>query len=240
MEETHTIPGIKFVNGFFWGVLVLAIALALLILVIPASTFLAYSNYLQIIASLAGAVAFFVLWNRSEKQFLLLAGTAFLLWGVSNIGWYIYALTGQRSLVFPSIIDAGIIASIFLLAAAYKKGLPDKTHAPWLSLSGIIACLIIPVVVIFFTGMSAATLVLLLYFLACGGLLLTGLNHSLMEHPVLLVGTLFFAVAFLIYPLREMFFASSTILSVIGTFVSAGFALIVLGLVQYFVQEETT
>ena len=47
----------------------------------------------------------------------------------------------------------------------------------------------------------------------------------------MLVGTILFAIAFMVYPIRETFFLVNPYLNLIGVFVIAGFSLIVLGLV---------
>ena len=70
-----------------------------------------------------------------------------------------------------------------------------------------------------------------LYFIACGSLILIGLIHSLSDYPAILAGTLLFAIAFMVYPVRETFFLVNPYLNLIGVFVIAGFALIALGLV---------
>ncbi|PKL58873.1 MAG: hypothetical protein CVV34_00665, partial [Methanomicrobiales archaeon HGW-Methanomicrobiales-5] len=86
---------------------------------------------------------------------------------------------------------------------------------------------------------SAPALVTLLYFFACSSLIITGLNHSLREYPKILAGLLLFAITFMIYPLREMFFVANPVLPVIGTFVAAGFSLIVIGLFSESIPVKT-
>ncbi|PKG31182.1 hypothetical protein, partial [Methanoregula sp.] len=48
--------------------------------------------------------------------------------------------------------------------------------------------------------------------------------------PLVTIGSFLFALAFAIYPLREMYMVSAPVLSVIGPVLCAGFALIVIGL----------
>jgi len=136
---------------------------------------------------------------------------------------------GQRALVFPSLIDLGMIASFLLLAAAFKRGLPETKVPQYLQSGLLLVCLLIPALVIVSAGLSASTVITLAYFLACGVFLLAGLQHSLAAYPKLLAGSVLFAVAFMIYPLREMLFVQNPALSIIGTFVSAGFSLMVIG-----------
>jgi len=224
---------LKLITGFFWAVFGAAVLLALMILLLPDKIFLALSNYLQIAAALAGALVLLYARHREGGQeYLLYAAGALGLWGISNVVWYVNILMGLRNEVFPSLIDMGMIASIMILSMAIQKGFPRKQIAPHILLGILILSLVIPVGVLVTTGISAAGLVTLLYFFACGSLVITGLNHSLREHPKILVGTLLFVLTFMIYPLREMFLIANPVLPVIGTFVAAGFSLIVIGLLS--------
>ncbi|MEI8330696.1 MAG: hypothetical protein WCF90_03450 [Methanomicrobiales archaeon] len=126
----------------------------------------------------------------------------------------------------------GMIASIFILFVAIQKGFPQKQVAPQIHLEILIAPPIIPVYVLATSGFSAATLVTFLYFFACISLAITGLNHSLMSYQKILIGICLFALAFMIYPLRELFFTTSLFQLVIGTFVSAGVSLMVIRLLS--------
>lgn len=218
------------VTGIFWAVVGAAGVLALMILLLPDRVFLALSNYLQIFTAIAGALVFQYSWYRSGgRESDLYAAAALGLWGISNIAWYGVILLGQRSMVFPSLIDMGMIGSILLLSIAFQKGLAKKPVRPHLSLGLLAACIIIPAAVITIAGISPSSIVTLLYFCSCGFLIITGLNHAPGSHPELFLGACLFALTFMIYPLREMLLVSNPVLPIIGTFVSAGFALIVIG-----------
>jgi hypothetical protein len=223
-------PVLNLIIGFFWAVVGGAVILALMILLLPDKVFLAISNYLQIIAAIAGALSFLYAWHRSGGQvcFLYAAG-GFGLWGVSNIAWYAVVLMGQRALVFPSIIDLGMISSFLLLSRAFRSGLPRNQVPHYLLLLILAICLIMPVGVMIVAGINASTIITLAYFFACGSFLVMGLNHSLPAYPEILAGALLFALTFMIYPIRELFLVQNPVLPVIGTFVSAGFALMVIG-----------
>ena len=223
-------PVLKRIAGFFWVILGASVLLALMILFLPDKIFLAISNYLQIIAAIAGALVFLYFWHTcgSEETYLFVAG-GFGLWGISNIAWYVNVLMGLRNMVFPSLIDIGMIVSFLIMSIAFQKGLPKKQLAPHILLGLLVLFLIIPVIIIIIAGISASSLVTLLYFFACGSLIIIGLNHSLKAYPKIFIGTLLFAFTFMIYPLREMFFLENPVLPVIGTFVSAGFSLIAIG-----------
>lgn len=232
------LPFTKIFAGFFSAVLGAAVVLALMILLLPDKVFFALSNYLQILTAIAAAGVFLYIWHRCGKREIhLYIASAFGLWGIANIFWYVNLVLGLRNEAFPSLIDMGMIASIFLLSVAFQKGLPQKPIAPPIFLGILAICLLIPAGVIVMTGLSASSLVTLLYFFACGSLVVIGLNHSLREYPKILIGTLLFALTFMIYPLREMFFIANPFLPVIGTFVSAGFALITLGMLAMGTQE---
>ena len=226
-------PVLYRIAGFFWAGLGAAVVLALMILLLPDMVFLAISNYLQIFVAIAAALVFLFFWHRDGRQeYLLYTAGAFGLWGISNIAWYVNILMGLRNEVFPSLIDMGMIASIFVMSLAIQKGFPRKQIAPLILLGILIISLVIPLGVLVTAGVSAPALVTLLYFFACGSLIITGLNHSLMNYPKVLAGILLFALTFMIYPLREMFFITNPVLPVIGTFVAAGFSLMVIGLLS--------
>jgi len=231
MKNQKPLPGISFVTGFFWGITVLAVALALLIFFLSAGSFLACSNYLQVIAAFAGGVALLVLWQQSrDRTFLLWTAAGFLLWGFSNIGWYVNTLMGLRSQSFPAIFDTWLILSIFIMGYALWNGLPGKKISLPVLSALLVACLIVPVGIIVVSGISMATLATLGYFLSCGLLIAGGLDLSPGRQPLVTIGSFLFALAFVIYPLREMYMVSAPVLSVIGPVVCAGLALIVLGL----------
>jgi hypothetical protein len=214
----------------FRAVLAVSVALALMILLIPGSAFLAISNYVQILAALAGSFVFLYCWSRcGHNEAFLWAAYGLGLWGVANILWYVNVLLGLRAFVFPSLIDLGMIASFLLLAVAYRKGFPAGDPASYLPIGIVAASLIIPAAVIVTAGINLPTLVTLLYFLACGIFLAACIRYPGIRNTTLVAGSVLFALAFMIYPLREMFFVQIAFLNIIGTLVSAGFALIVLG-----------
>jgi hypothetical protein len=221
---------IRLITLLFRAVLAAAVILALTILLLPGPAFLAFSNYLQILAALAGSIVFLSCWNRcGHKEAFLWAAGGFGLWGISNIAWYVNVLMGLRALVFPGLIDVGMIASFLLLAVAFHKGFPGQHVSPYLPAGIIAASLIVPAAVIVTAGASLPALFTLLYFLACGVFLAAGVRYPGIQNAELLSGSLLFALAFMAYPLREMFLLQVPFLNIIGTMVSAGFALIVTG-----------
>jgi hypothetical protein len=214
----------------FRAVLAAAVILALAILFLPGPAFLALSNYLQVGAALAGSFVFLYLRDRcGHRESFLWAACGLGLWGIANITWYINVLMGLRALIFPSLIDAGMIASFLLLAAAFRKGFCGQDISPYIPAGIIGASLIIPAAVIGTAGASLPALCTLLYFLACGVFLAAAARYPGIQNAELLFGSLLFALAFMAYPLREMFFVEVPFLNIIGTMVSAGFALIVTG-----------
>jgi hypothetical protein len=222
----------KIITGIFWALVAIAVVLAILILAVPQAIFFDISNYLQIATAIGGALVLFFMYYRTGKQdHILYASGALGLWGLANIAWYVNFLLGRRAEVFPGLIDMAMIASILILGIALQHAFPRKQVMPHILLGVLALILITPVAIIITTGMTSATLVTLLYFFACASLLVTGLNHSLRNYPVIFAGAILFAVCFMIYPVRELFFLSFAPLSVIGTFVIAGFSLIVIGLI---------
>lgn len=199
--------------------------LALLILVLPGPAFLALSNYLQVLTALAGAVFFLLCRDRAGSR---IAAAGLGLWGIANTAWYLAVLSGMRSEVFPGIIDIAMIAAFVLIAYAIRAGAAQAPAYGYLPLAVIVLCLIGGIAVLAVAGAGLPALATLLYFLACGYLLAQGIACGGRENLLLTAGTLLVAIAFIAYPLREMFFPSAAAFSVIGTFVAAGFSLIVL------------
>jgi hypothetical protein len=237
---TDTMPGsdapsdlpFKIIAGLFWGVLGIAVLLTLSVFAVPGATFLVLSNYLQIFTAVAGALALLFLYSRAgQPGYLLYAAGSLGLWGASNIAWYVNIMVGRRSEVYPGLIDMGIIASILILGIAYQHAFPRRQMPPRILLAVLAIILLVPLSIIAVNGGTSQTLVTLLYFFGCASLIVTGLNHSLGRYPLILAGTLLFAIAFMVYPIRETFYLTNSFLNVIGTFVVAGFCLIVVGFI---------
>ena len=62
-----------------------------------------------------GAVSFLPVLSNRPTCYLLYAAGALGIWAASNIAWYFNIVLGQRSDVYPGLIDMGIIASILIL-----------------------------------------------------------------------------------------------------------------------------
>jgi len=231
--NTSAKPATLCVTFFFIAVIALSIVLALLIVILPADIFLALSNYLQIIAAIAGALVLLWLWHRSGKKHLLWAGAGFGLWGLANIAWYVSALLGFRSQVFPGIIDIGLILGLILIAVALWTGLSQERSSPLTRLAILVVSLVVPGWMIVTAGFSLPAFFTLLYFVASGLLIAGGLDITKGENPLLMPGTILLGISFMIYPLREIYLVADPIMAVIGPLVSAGFALILLGLLPF-------
>lgn len=220
------------ISGIFGGFLGIAAALAIALLLFPSTQYAALSNDLQIIVAFAGAavLCYFSLRHAGGPGLLWAAG-GFALWGLANIAWYAAVFFGAGSFSFPGLVDIGFVAAILVLSSAYKRIYPRKQANGALLLVLLVLVLVIPLAILATGGISDQALMILLYFFACGLLVITALNHSFTEHPAALIGTLLFALAFMAYPLRETYFASNAALAVLGPCVAAGFSLIVLGLI---------
>ncbi|WML66886.1 MAG: hypothetical protein METHP_00352 [Methanoregula sp. SKADARSKE-2] len=223
----------RIITGIFSGIVAVAVALALLILILPQQAFLAISNYLQIVTAIGGALVLLLLYYRTARpEYLLYASAALGLWGIATIARDVNVLLGGRAEVFPGLIDMGMIAAILILGVAVQMSFPRRQVQP-LALFGILALLLVtPVIIILLQGITSATLITLLFFFGCASLIVTGLNHSLRDYPLIFTGVLLFAIAFMAYPIRERFFPTNSFLNIIGTLVIAGFALIVIGYIR--------
>jgi hypothetical protein len=241
MKNDPDNPILKHIPALFYAIIGVAVVLAILIAFLPGPLFLALSNYLQIISAIAGGIILVYLARQARDQpYLLWTGAGFLLWGLSNIGWYLMILLGFRDQVFPSVIDIGLILSIFIIAYGLWKVLPGKKTTPGIFLAILVICLVIPVQILLTYGVNAAGLVTLGYFISCGCLLASGLDFSKGERPLLMLGTFLFALSFMIYPLRELYLSKDPVLPVIGTFICIGFALIVINLMTLTAKKSAT
>jgi len=219
------------ITGVFEAILGVAAALALALLLFPSQQYVSFSNYLQILTAFAGAAVFCYLYLRHEGgPGLLWAAGAFAVWGLANIAWYAAVFFGVGTMTFPGLIDMGFVAAILLLSSAYNRLYPRKQVGGSILLAILFLMLVVPLAILATKGITDQALMILLYFFACGSLIITALNHSFAEHPAALAGTILFAVSFMIYPIRETFFAGNAVLAVLGPCVAAGFTLIVLGL----------
>ena len=220
----------KIITGIFWIFLALAVCLVPALLILNQDVFLAASNYLQLAAAAIGAVAFCVAYFRSgrKKHFAWAAG-AFGIWAAANAAWYVNVFLGLRAIVFPSLIDMGFLAFMFLLASAFQVALPRTRVNPKISLGILVLLLITPIAIFLAMGITASTLMTFLYFFFAAALIIIGLSHSLREHPFLFSGTLLYCIAFMVYPLREVLFPGIAWLNIIGPVVIASFSLTVIG-----------
>lgn len=218
-------------SGIFGGFCGIAVALVLALLLFPSMQYLAISNYLQILTAFSGAAVFCWYYLRHEAGTgFLWAAAGFALWGIVNTAWYVAAMFGIGSSPFPSPVDLGFVVVLLILASAYKRIYPRK-RANGMALLGIlILVLITPLAILVTSGVTDQSLMILLYFFASGLLLITALNYSFTEHPAALAGTIILVLAYLAYPIREVFFASNAAFAVVGPLAAVGFSLIVIGL----------
>lgn len=219
------------ISGIFGGFCGIAAALALALLLFPSAQYVTLSNYLQILVAFTGAAVFcwYYLHHEAGSGFLW-AAAGFGFWGIVNAAWYVAALFGIGSSPFPGPIDLGFVVALLILASAYKRIFPRKRANGMVLLGLLILVLIVPLAILATRGVTDQSLMILLYFFAGGLLLITALNYSFTEHPAALAGTIILVLAYLAYPIREAFFASSAAFVVVGPLAAAGFSLIVIGL----------
>jgi len=219
------------ISGIFGGFCGIAAALALALLLFPSAQYTALSNYLQLLVAFMGAAVFCWYYLRHEAgPGFLWAAAAFALWAAANVAWYAAVFLGMGNFPFPGPIDLGFVVAILLLSSAYKRIYPRKqVNGPAL-LGLLVLVLVVPLAILATQGITDQSLMILLYFFACGLLLITAFNYSFTGHPAALAGTILFALAFMAYPLREAFFATNSLLAILGPCVAAGLSFIVLGL----------
>jgi len=218
-------------SGIFGGFCGIAAALVIALILFPSAQYLAISNYLQILAAFSGAAVFCWYYLRHEAGTgYLWAAAGFALWGIANAAWYVAAIFGAGTSSFPGLLDLGFVIVLLILASAYKRIYPRKRANGMALLGLLVLVLILPLAILVTSGVTDQSLMILLYFFACGLLLITALNYSFTEHPAALAGTIVLVLAYLAYPIREVFFASNAAFAVVGPLAAAGFSLIVIGL----------
>jgi len=226
-------------SGIFGGFCGIAVALVLALLLFPSTQYLAISNYLQILTAFSGAAVFCWYYLRHEAGAgFLWAAAGFALWGIVNTAWYVAAMFGIGSSPFPGPVDLGFVVVLLILASAYKRIYPRK-RANGMALLGILVLVLItPLAILVTSGVTDQSLMILLCFFASGLLLITALNYSFTEHPAALAGTIILVLAYLAYPIREVFFTSNAAFAVVGPLAAVGFSLIVIGLLPDFSKPQ--
>ena len=225
-------PAGSAIAGIFGGFLGIAAGLAIALLIFPSKQYVAISNYLQILVTLAGAVVFCYYYLRHEGGTgFAWAAAGFALWGIANIAWYSAVFFGAGTFSFPGPLDLGFVIALLILASAYKRIYPRKQAKGPVLLGLLALVLIVPLAILVTAGVTDQTLMILLYFFSGGLILITALNYSFAEHPAALAGTIILVLAYLAYPIRETYFATSAAFAVVGPLAAAGFSLVVLGLV---------
>lgn len=236
MSDTVQLPAAagRSLRAVFLLVLAASVVLAITIPASGLGVLSAISNYLQTFAAALGAVVCLVLWHAGgrAKQYLYAAG-AFGIWAAANAAWYALVFLGMQNLVFPSLIDMGFLAFMFLLASAYQFAFPRSRISPKISLGLLVLIMILPVAILITKGITAATMMTFLYFFFAAALIIIGLAHSLSAKPLILAGTLAYCIAFTLYPLRETQLLAPAGLSLLGSVAGpltiASFSLIILG-----------
>jgi hypothetical protein len=219
------------ISGIFGGFCGIAAALALALLLFPSAQYVTLSNYLQILVAFTGAAVFCWYYLRHEAgSGLLWAAAGFAFWGIANIAWYATVFFKTWSFSFPGPLDLAFVIALLILASAYKRIYPRKRANGMVLLGLLILVLIVPLAILATQGVTDQSLMILLYFFAGGLLLITALNYSFTEHPAALAGTIILVLAYLAYPIREAFFATSAAFVVVGPLAAAGFSLIVIGI----------
>jgi hypothetical protein len=219
-------------SGLFGGFCGIAAALALALLFFPSQQYHTMSNYLQILVAFAGAAVFCWYYLRHEAGAgFLWAAAGFALWGIANVAWYATVFFKTWSFSFPGPLDLAFVIALLILASAYKRIYPRKRANGMVLLGLLVLVLIFPLAILATQGVTDQSLMILLYFFAGGLLLITALNYSFTEHPAALAGTIVLVLAYLAYPIREAFFATSAAFVVVGPLAAAGFSLIVIGLI---------
>lgn len=230
MTKPSALPVQKSVSFFFLAVIAAAIILTILIVALPSDLFLAFSNYLQIIAALAGALVLLYLWHQAGRQQLFLwAGAGFGIWGIANIGWYALTFMGFRNQVFPGVIDFGLLLGLLLIVIGLWTSRPGERYATAIVITILVLSLSVPALMVLTAGFSLpAAAVTYCYFAVSGLLIAGGMIRAKGKVVLLELGVILLGLAFMVYPLREIYLVQDPLFLAIGTMVCAGFSFLVL------------
>ncbi|HZD43068.1 MAG TPA: hypothetical protein VE134_03325 [Methanomicrobiales archaeon] len=249
MEIMQLRPDPRLAEIVFRGVLIvlLAIAVGMLGSVVllrgemPAA-YNSISNTVQVVAStVAAGAAAWVYYSR--KKSLLLAHGAFAgaTWTLANTFWFAYFVLIGEGLNYPTVADLGFIGVFLFLISGYQEGMARSSLPAWYAAPALAILPLFGLVPVFLLGVSGKTLTTLVVFVLAAVLISEALLRSGYRHPLLLSGTIAFAITHLFNSL------DSTIpnlpwavgVEAVGGMAVLSFSLLGLAFLQYAQEGET-
>lgn len=191
---------------------------------------LAWSNYGQLASALLCVVLSAYLFVGKGERIYVFAGFAFAGWFLSNTFWYLYVQLIDRSLVYPSISDAGFLGFMLLLIAAisltYEKRLVRKETLL------VYAAFLLPGIAGLWLSPTFASVVTLTYYLCFAVTVAAVVEHYSARDWLFFGGILLYCLAMLMYVSREVYFSRNLLFTMVGQLIIVAFCVTQLGLLR--------
>jgi len=235
-----------------WVLFILVAFFSFLIFLIPIGTFQLHGNILEIMVALFCMVScLHASMVYPGRITLLLAAFAYLGYALSNTFWYLLAFAHQRQDVFFSVSEMGFLGFMLFFIVAFRIDFPVKSpsrtaQAALAALFGIIAAF-----VLWSSGLTVVTALLLLHILVAILFLDRAMVHAVYHYPLLFAGACLWSGASIVYGLRDVVISTHNtwqnipvaslsplrlydFLSIVGPAIVLSFLLIQLGLFSAF------
>ncbi|MGD9936090.1 MAG: hypothetical protein AB7S61_01275 [Methanoregulaceae archaeon] len=221
-------------SAAFYLLLAVSIGLFGVVLVAPGHSFPGFydlSNYTQLLASSAVTIICAYAYFRWSRDVLLVhAAFAAGGWTLANAFWYAYTLIIGTSLPYPTVADAGFVGVFPFLIAGYQEVFVRNRLPSWVGLVVLGPLVIVALWLVADLGVTPATLLTLLFFVLCGGLVMISLLYSIYLYRVLFLGTLAISITHILNAYRSTVLEPHWLFGVVGPLAAISFALLGIGL----------
>ena len=250
------------VRHLLWGIIVLCVIFAALIVVIPLPLYRLIGNSFEVVAAFfCMCVCLYVYRHWSGRVILLLAAFAFGEYALATVFWYLFTLLPLtvslgRPFVFTSVAELSFFGFMLFFIAGFQiegKKEPVSRMLTWFL---PVLFLIVPLIMIDKYGITLRTVMLLVQFIVVEQLIAVTISHGFFRYPLLWAGVCARCLVSMLYGLRETLFlyypswainlpvAEKTfsvydLFSIVGPLIIASIALISLGLLDYIAKQGT-
>ncbi len=136
----------------------------------------------------------------------------------------------DRSLVYPSISDAGFLGFMLLMIAAIsltygKKALPKETAL-------VYAAFLLPGIAGLWLSPAFTSVVTLAYYLCIAATLAAVVEHYSARDRLFFGGILLYCLAVLMYVIREVYFPGNLLFTLVGQLIIVSFCVTQFGLLR--------
>jgi hypothetical protein len=252
-------------RGFFrwavpllWLIILLSLAFAALIFVIPLDAYRLIGHLFEAVAALfCMACCLYLHRTVADRLLLLLAAFAFFSYALSTMFWYLYTVALGRLFVFTTVAEFGFLCFFFFFIAAISIEFPDRGMKLSSSALLLLLFLSIPLAAGVVTGDNQPVhlALIMIRFLVIGLLVVTAIRHGIHTYTLLWAGLCLRCLASMLYGVRETIFTIYPVplfpgtsftpalnvydfLSMVGPMIICSFALIQIGLFSYIINSR--